>query len=953
VYYNLINLCSLGHTEGFYYKPRVDWELLERYNKGLIVLSACLSGEIPQRILQGDLQGARDTALRFRDIFGRDNFYLEVQNHSLTEEDQVNRELVRLAHTTGLPLVVGQDAHYLCREDAVAHDYVLCVQTGARLKDRNRMRLPNELFYLRSPDEMSRLFSDLPHALANTLTIAERCDFRFAFDRFHLPEYPLPSGVDNETYLRDLVSLGLRKRYNTVTPQIIERADEELSVICHMGFIGYFLIVWDFVRFARDEGIPVGPGRGSVTGSIVAYALGITEIDPLEYGLIFERFLNPARVTLPDIDIDFCFERRGEVISYVVGKYGEDRVAQIATFGTLGVRSAVRDLGRVMELSQGEIDRIARLIPFEHEQNVDRALHQSRELQGEVAKKPVIRELFNLARIVEGKPRNVSMHAAGVVITPEPLTSLLPLLRPRDEGLLTQYAMNDLELLGFLKIDFLGLRTLTLLEYAIKLISQQEGVSLDLRDIPLDDRQTYSMLCQGDTDGVFQLESDGMKRVLRQLQPNCIEDIIATNALYRPGPMEHIPEFIAAKRGKTKISYLHPKLEPILEGTYGVVVYQEQVMRIANEIAGFSMGEADLLRRGMSKRDPSQVQGLTDQFIAGAMAQGIDRDTAASIFELIKPFGSYGFNKSHSAAYGVLAYQTAWFKAHYPLYYFASLLSSFHGYQDQISKYVNYLKSKGYAFLQPDINLSHKEFSVYQGSIRFGFLAIKNLGINTVEQILLSREEGGSFSGLKDFVRRLGSEVNKRHIMALVRSGAFDSLGDRASHLLMIPELQDQVGSVSQKMKYGQTSLLSRQDEEIMELGVSETKKTTGSFTLRDLQNMEMEATGFVFTQNQDTSLGAPLRSFQAVKAGSSSDLVASHEIIGLTIRIVSNPGFQLDTLKDILKQYPGSIPVYLELTGIKRVQRVPQEFWVSPEESLLRQLRDIAGKKNVQVNTV
>ncbi|MCL2548448.1 MAG: DNA polymerase III subunit alpha [Symbiobacteriaceae bacterium] len=945
-YHNLLQLSSRGHTEGFYHKPRVDAELLERYSEGLTVLSGCLSGEIPQLILRDDLSGARQLAQHYAELYGREHFYLELQDHGLDEERQVNAELLRLSKDLSIPCVASQDTHYLRQQDALPHDYVLCVQTGARLNDRNRMRFPNDQFYLRSPEEMNRLFAECPSAVENTLRIAESCDFRFAFDRFHLPEYPLTAGIDAETYLRSLVRDGLIKRYGKLLPAAVSRVEEELAVISQMGFVGYFLIVWDFVRFAHEQGIPVGPGRGSVTGSLVAYALEITQVDPLSYDLIFERFLNPARVTLPDIDIDFCFERRGEVISYVIGKYGKDRVAQIATFGTLGARSAIRDLGRVMEFSVNEIDHIASLIPFEHEQSVDRALQQSKELQKELSQKPRVAELFNLARRIEGKPRNVSMHAAGVVITPEPLTNLLPLLRPREEGLLTQYAMNDLELLGFLKIDFLGLRTLTLLEHACRMIREQEGVSLELGSIPLDDSMTYEMLCAGETDGVFQLESDGMRRVLRQLQPSCIEDIIATNALYRPGPMEHIPSFIAAKHGREAITYLHPRLEPILAGTYGVVVYQEQVMRIAHEVAGLSLGEADLLRRAMSKRDPVQVQALQEQFVNGAKTQGISGETAMAIFELIRPFGSYGFNKSHSAAYGILAYQTAWFKVHYPLYYFAALLTSFQGYQDQIIRYIQHLKSRNYCFLPPDINLSRQQFTVQQGCIRFGLLAIKNLGLSTIESILKERDEGGPYRHLRDFVGRLGAEVNKRHLVALISSGAFDLLGDRALNLMMLPELQDQVGATALRMRQGQTSLLSRNDEARLEAVESGVQQSEGRFTLRELQNMEMETTGFTFSREV---VAAP----RAAAVGGGKIMASDDEEKAtqrLVLRISQGSGVKLSTLKELLQHFPGRVPVYLELQELSRVQLIPEEYWVSLQAELLSALTGLLGTINVVV---
>ncbi|MCL2497473.1 MAG: DNA polymerase III subunit alpha, partial [Symbiobacteriaceae bacterium] len=903
-YHNLIQLSSRGHTEGFYYKPRIDLDLLQQYQEGLIALSACPSGEIPQLILADNLKGARELAATYASLFSQERFYLELMDHGLPEESRVNRELVRIARELNIPLVASNDAHYIASQDAPIHDILLCVQTGARVNDNGRLRFPSNNFHLRTSAEMAHLFAELPEALSNTWAITERCNFKFKMGEFQLPQYPLPPGKDGVTLLQELVTAGVQFRYGEASPAINERAAYEIAVINAMGFVGYFLIVWDFVNFAKENGIPVGPGRGSVTGSLVAYTLGITNVDPLAYGLIFERFLNPERVSMPDIDIDFCFERRGEVIAYVTRKYGEEHVAQIATFGTLGIRSAVRDVGKALEMPLYEVDRLAKLIPFEYEQSVDRALQQTPALQEEIKEKAAVRHLFELVRRVEGKPRNISMHAAGVVITPQKLTELLPLLRPRDGGLLTQYAMDDLETLGFLKIDFLGLRTLTVIRRTLALIAELYGVQLKEEDIPLDDAATYAMLSRGESDGVFQLESPGMRRVLKMLKPNCIEDIIATNALYRPGPMEHIPEFVAAKNGQSTINYLHPKLEPILAPTYGVVVYQEQVMQVAHALAGFSLGEADLLRRAMAKRDAQALIEQQERFLAGAAALGVSSEVAQQVFAIIRPFGSYGFNKSHSAAYGILAYHTAWLITHYPLPYFAALLSSFFGHQEQTARYLRLLQSRGIPFYPPHINNSWQHFVVEGAGLRFGLLAIKNLGFATVEAILRERQEGGEYRSLGDFVRRLAGEVNKRHLEALINSGAFDSLGARAEHLLILPQLQDQLFAAAALISKGQTSLfegggkdLPLPEEAIKPQGL------VGSFTLKELQNMELEATGFVFT-HQVAATGAA----QQPKV---TELPAAPNLY-LTIQQRSK--LRLEDLKAILKRYPGNCPVYLEL---------------------------------------
>ena len=956
-YANLVQLSSRGHMEGFYYKPRIDFSLLEQYNEGLIALSGCIAGELPQLILAQDSEAIHQSMKRYLDIFGSRNFFLEMQDHGLPQERQINRTLLQLSKAYNVGSVATNDCHYLRHEDAAMHDIMLCVQTQSRLNDEKRLRFPNDQYYFKSPEEMQRLFSFAPEAISNTLAIADRCHFDFTFGEFQLPEYPLPPGeISAEAMLRRLVEEGIVRRYGANAKEARERAANELVIICQMGFVGYFLIVWDFVNYAKQNGIEVGPGRGSATGSLVSYALNITEVDPLTYGLIFERFLNPERISMPDIDIDFCFERRNEVIDYVVAKYGSDHVAQIVTFGTLGTRSAVRDIARALEVPQHETDRLAKMIPWDYHQSVHNAIANIPQLQEEIRQKPLVKRVFDIAALVEGKPRNISMHAAGVVITPRPLTELLPVLRPKDDGLLTQYAMNELEALGFLKMDFLGLRTLTLLRNTERLAKSRDPGCPTVEEIPLDDKLTYELLSRGDTDGVFQLESAGMKRVLRSLKPSCIEDVIATNALYRPGPMEHIPDFIAAKEGKAKPNYLHAKLEPILESTYGVLVYQEQVIRIASDIAGFSLGQADLLRRAMGKRDAKLLQEQRQLFIDGAMNQGVSEEVANAIFELIRPFGAYGFNKSHSAAYGILAYQSAWFKTHYPIEYSASLLSSLYGSPEQISRYVQQMQKQHIVFLSPHLNESFKQFSVEQNSIRFGLMAIKNLGLTSIEAILEERSQNGAYRSLADLFHRVGNHLNKRSAEALIKSGALDSFGTRAWLLVMLPRILERSSLQAQFTARGQTSLLGDAPvEKIDETDIDyiTQREQAGEFSLKDLQAMEEEITGYIFSvgkPSQTAQLASPRIKPVAIKAHAEEKLGEIIEGSTLHLTISKSSSLSLSELKQILVKYQGDIPVYLELVNLQRTQVVPREFWVSLDANLLKELQRHLGEKAVVI---
>jgi len=799
-YRNLLRLVSLSFTEGFYYKPRIDREILATHREGLIALSACLAGEIPELILAGKPDRALETAAEYRDLFGK-NFYLELQDHGLPGQSVVNRGLVDIGKRLGIELVATNDVHYVEREQAENQDILLCIQTGKTVHDAGRLRFEGDQFYFKSGGEMARLFAELPAALANTRLIAERCNLTLDFETLHLPEYRVPPNYDADTYLAELCHQGLARRYSPVSDDIRRRLDYELRVIAEMKYSSYFLIVWDFIRFAREKGILVGPGRGSAAGSLVAYSLGITNIDPLAYGLLFERFLNPERISLPDIDSDFCFERRGEVIDYVFEKYGRDCVAQIITFGTMAARAAVRDVGRALGLPYAEVDRIAKLIPGEPGMSIEKALERSPELAELYERDENVRKVLEAARALEGMPRHASIHAAGVVIAKEKLTNYVPLYRTSDGVVATQFSMEAIEELGLLKMDLLGLRTLTVIGDTVELIRRHRGQKLEMETIPLDDPATYDLLGRGDTAGVFQLESSGMRSILRELRPEVFEDVIALVALYRPGPLgsRMVEDFIKRKHGKTEVQYLHPKLRPILKDTYGVILYQEQVMRIASDLAGFSLGEADLLRRAMGKKKPEIIAGLRDQFLEGATAHGVDPAVAGQIFDLMAYFAGYGFNKSHSAAYALIAYQTAYLKANYPIEYMAALLTSVRDSPEKVSSYVEECRRLGIEVLPPDVNESRKDFTVVGDKIRFGLAGVRNVGEAAVNAVIETRERNGPFRSLPDFCSRLdGKVVNKRMVESLIRAGAFSSLGFRRTQLLAV---MDEALSFSQRLQ--------------------------------------------------------------------------------------------------------------------------------------------------------
>lgn len=811
-YRNLLQLVSLGYIDGFYYKPRLDKQTLARFSTGLIALSGCVAGEVAELVQTGQLDKARQVAAEYNDIFGAGNFYLEVQDHGLPEQQTINRGLVEIGRALQIPLVATNDVHYVKREHAEMQDVLLCIQTGKTIDDPNRLRFNSNELYLKSPAEMAGIFGELPAALENTLAIAGRCQVDLAFNQLHLPDYPIPEGKTADSYLAELCHQGIQWRYGEITEPVRRRLEYELSVIRQMGYAAYFLIVWDFIHYARSQGIPVGPGRGSAAGSLVAYLLGITNLDPLKYGLLFERFLNPDRVSMPDVDVDLCFERRGEVISYVARRYGADRVAQIATFGTMMARAAIRDVGRVLNMPYAEVDRVAKLVPAELHITIERALQESPELREMYEQNPQIKKLIDMASLLEGMPRHASTHAAGVVITREPLTHYLPLYKAADGPLTTQFAKDQIEELGLLKMDLLGLRTLTVIAEAIRLIAKSGKPAPDIERIPLDDPPTYALLSAGETAGVFQLESSGMRSILKELRPEGFEDIVALVALYRPGPLGSgmVEDFIKRKHGQKKITYLHPQLEPILKDTYGVILYQEQVMRIASDLAGFSLGQADLLRRAMGKKKPEIIAGLRSQFVEGAVQNGCTEEVAGQIFDLMEYFAGYGFNKSHSAAYAMVAYQTAYLKANYPAEYMAALLTSVRDNTDKIAAYVEECRRMGIAVLPPDINESETDFTVVGGKIRFGLAAIKNVGVAAVEIIIQERQQKGAFRSYTDFCRRLDTRViNRRVVESLIKSGAFDSLGHRRAQLMAsVDSALELAGQAAKERANGQLSLL-------------------------------------------------------------------------------------------------------------------------------------------------
>ncbi|KEI94768.1 DNA polymerase III subunit alpha [Clostridium botulinum] len=914
-YKNLMEIVSKASVEGFYYKPRVDHEFLKDHSEGLIALSACLGGEVQANILKENLKKAEEVALIYKDIF-KEGFYLELQYHGMEEQLKVNETLVKMSKDLDIPLVATNDVHYIRKEDYKSHDILLCIQTGKTVEEENRMRYPSDQFYLKSPEEMYETFSYVPEALENTVKISEECNFDYNFHESKLPKFPLEEGVDPYEYLREICFKGLFLRYEVLKDfidkpfsidevlvygdqnkeafDLIERLNYELSIIKQMGYVDYFLIVWDFIRFANEKGIMTGPGRGSAAGSLVAYTLGITKIDPIKYNLIFERFLNPDRISMPDIDSDFCYERRGEVIDYVVGKYGKENVSQIITFGTMAARACIRDVGRAMNYPYAEVDRIAKMIPTILNITINKALELNPELKEAYDNEERVRELIDVARALEGLPRHTSTHAAGVVIASQPLVNYVP-LQKNEESIVTQFTMGTLEELGLLKMDFLGLRTLTVMRDAVRIIKENKEINIDLDNIDFEDKEVYKMIGQGKTVGVFQLESAGMTSFMKELKPDSLEDIIAGISLYRPGPMAEIPRYIANKNNPLNIEYQTEKLEPILSVTYNCIVYQEQVMQIVRDLAGYSMGRSDLVRRAMSKKKHDVMEqerrnfiyGNEDQGVKGCINNGIDENVANSLFDSMMDFASYAFNKSHAAAYAVVGFQTAYLIRYYPTEFIAAMLNSVKGDNDKVSFYVNFAKTLGIEIIAPNINESYSNFTVKDNRIIFGLTAVKNVGEKGIDNIVLSREQKDKFIDLSDFFNKVDTSIiNKRLVESLIKAGAFDCLKVYRSKMLAVFEkIMDGIQKQKRNNIEGQVNLfmdIMDNKESSIDIKYPNIKEFDKKYILQ----MEKEMTGLYFS-------GHPLEEYEeTLKIQTShliSDIIPKESLEGNLVDTISS----------------------------------------------------------------
>ena len=817
-YKNLSKIVSRGFTEGFYYKPRVDMEVLEQYNEGIIALSACLAGEVAVNLRKNNYEGAKEAALRHLKIFGENNYFLEMQDHGLAEQATVNAGVMRLSKELGIPMVVTNDSHYILAEDWEAHDILLCIQTNRKVHEEDRMRYTGGQYYLKSKEEMYELFPYAKEALANTQKIADRCNVEIVFGEQKVPEFDVPDGLTAEEYLEKLCMEGIRKRYNPVTPELMERLTYEINTIKKMGYVDYFLIVSDFIRYAKDHGIAVGPGRGSAAGSIVAYCLEITNIDPIRYNLLFERFLNPERVSMPDIDVDFCYERRQEVIDYVVRKYGKEKVVQIVTFQTMAARNVIRDVGRALDLPYALCDAVAKTIPMEIGMNIDTALKVSKDLKEMYEENADVKQLIDMARKLEGLPRNTGMHAAGVVIGRDSIDEYVPLARGGDDSIITQFTMTTIERLGLLKMDFLGLRTLTVIQDAVKFIKQETGVDIDIDHIDYDDKKVFELITSGKTEGIFQLESSGMKNFMKELKPDSLEDIIAGISLYRPGPMDFIPRYLEGKNNPEKITYECPQLKPILEPTYGCIVYQEQVMQIVRDLAGYTLGRSDLVRRAMAKKKAAVMEkerqnfvyGNEEEGVPGCISRGIDEKTANHIYDEMIDFARYAFNKSHAAAYAVVAYQTAYLKYYYPVEYMAALMTSVIENSGKVSDYIQVCRKMGISIVPPDINAGEWDFSVRDGKICYALSAIKSIGRNVILAMVRERKENGAYTDLQNFLERMyGGELNKRAVENLIKSGAMDCIeGNRRQKMEVYSSIMDELAREQKHSMTGQYSLM-------------------------------------------------------------------------------------------------------------------------------------------------
>ena len=864
-YENLTKIVSKGFVEGYYYKPRVDKELLRTYHKGIIALSACLAGEVPRYLTKGMYEEAKDRALEYQEIFGKGNYFPELQDHGIPDQQLVNQQLMKLSQETGIELVATNDVHYTYADDEKAHDILLCIQTGKKLSDENRMRYEGGQYYVKSEEEMAALFPYARQALENTQKIADRCSVEIEFGVTKLPKYDVPEGYTSWEYLQKLCYEGLDQRYRTPSQELKDRLAYELDTIRHMGYVDYFLIVWDFIKYAKDHGIAVGPGRGSAAGSIVSYCLGITTIDPIHYQLLFERFLNPERVSMPDIDVDFCYERRQEVIDYVTRKYGKDCVAQIVTFGTLAARGVIRDVGRVMDLPYAYVDSIAKMIPQELGITIDKALQMNPELRKLYESDETVTHLIDMAKRLEGLPRHCSMHAAGVVICQKPVEEYVPLSRAADGTITTQFIMTTLEELGLLKMDFLGLRTLTVIQNAVQLARKKQP-DLQIDKIDYNDKAVLDYIGTGKTEGIFQLESGGMKNFMKELQPHSLEDVIAGISLYRPGPMDFIPQYIRGKNDRSSITYDCPQLEPILAPTYGCIVYQEQVMQIVRDLAGYTLGRSDLLRRAMSKKKAAVMEkerktfvyGDEETGVPGCIKNGIDEQTANKIYDEMIDFAKYAFNKSHAAAYAVVSYQTAWLKYYYPVEYMAALMTSVIDNPTKVAEYIYVCRQMGIKILPPDINKGEADFSVDGGDIRYGLAAIKSIGRPVIRAIVNDRKELGEFRNLEDFITRISSRelMNKRLVENLIKAGALDVLGGTRKQFMSIYiQIVDHMQQEKKNSMVGQMSLfdmVSEEQKEEFQIRMPD----VGEYTKENLLGFEKEVLGVYVS-------GHPLESYE------------------------------------------------------------------------------------------
>ena len=866
-YANLMKIVSKGFVEGFYYRPRVDMEVLRQYHEGIIALSACLAGEVQRYLVRGMYEEAKEAALKYRDVFGEGNYFLELQDHGIPEQKLVNQQLVRMSRELEIDLVATNDVHYTYEEDAASHDILLCIQTGKKLADEDRMRYEGGQYFVKSPEQMQELFAYVPQALENTQKIADRCHVEIEFGVTKLPKFDVPSPYTSWEYLNKLCYEGLEKRYGDRAEELKGRLEYELSVIQKMGYVDYFLIVWDFIRFAREHDIMVGPGRGSAAGSIVSYTLGITQLDPIRYNLLFERFLNPERVSMPDIDIDFCFERRQEVIDYVVRKYGKDRVVQIVTFGTMAARAVIRDVGRVMDMPYALCDTIAKMVPQELNITIDKALDMSQELRTMYENDAQVHELIDMSRRLEGLPRHTSMHAAGVVISQKAVDEYVPLSRASDGTITTQFTMTTLEELGLLKMDFLGLRTLTVIQNAVKLAEKSSSKKIIMEEIDYDDKAVLDSIGTGKTEGVFQLESAGMKSFMKELKPRSLEDIIAGISLYRPGPMDFIPQYIRGKDHPEEITYDCPQLEPILEPTYGCIVYQEQVMQIVRDLGGYTLGRSDLVRRAMSKKKAAVmakerqnfVYGNPEEGVPGCAANGIDEKTANKIFDDMTDFAKYAFNKSHAAAYAVVSYQTAYLKYYYPVEFMAALMTSVIDNPNKVAEYILTCRQMKIGILPPDINLGESSFSVDGNNIRYGLSAIKSIGRPVIDAVVEEREAHGAYKSIVDFIERVsGKEVNKRTIESLIKSGALDGLGGTRKQLMQVyAGIVERVASEKKSSISGQMSLFDLMgEEEKKEYEIQ--MPDVGEFDKEQILAFEKEVLGIYIS-------GHPLEKYEAL----------------------------------------------------------------------------------------